>query len=1408
MRQNIALYLGNMEVEFSQPPEIYYNYFQDEVTNPTIIKNSFSKTITIEGTKENNKIFGHYWNLERIQDYGSYNGVYFNATKRTPFSLFVNGNLYETGYAKLLEVRKLHNGVEYDIELYGGLGQFFYGLTANEETGNKLKLSDLDYRGTSNSDTEFDFTINKDLVYDAWFQSTPYANENNLFHYINFVPSYNGYPKDVDSDKVLINTYKSPFFTKADEDGKVVSDNAYDYSYEVYGGSYVIAKLPQKMTEWEICDLRAGLQRPAIRMKEIINACENYMAKPENGQWTVVKDSRFFNESNPYWENTWLTLPMLGEMNYANETEEETTGSTPTPVVRELSKSQYEITGIDGRYGGLTMSARFSISSNSAFSQYPYLYLSQRVKYGGVFKLNYDSCICIRMKALDAVGNVITVSPWNYLATKRGGDYNWNVRGIGEENTIVKYPGKFVKSGSTYNWCNEDGSIADLFFNLNLQNRSFDRLIMEVSWMCDKDVNKNLIDNGVVYGDDEIWNLISDNDDKAYSNAKNLQMVQVAFVSGGISEAHPLTGAKFNKKILLDTSATPADYFLSYCKLFGLHFRKDTDSNTIYIETRETYYESATTVDLEEMIDRSKDIKIYPNTFDKKWYDFKLENVDSEYVNDYKNTTTFDYGVKRINTGYDFDKSVKSLLDNNILKGAIECAEKSKYYSYYGNNTQIKPWMLDGISYNLYGVFDSGETTEVKIDAREYNVSGISSIKYYDLLPKVQFHQAENKGVDGSNVLVMFRGYQDTVTPDAKQINYWLTDDIDVMFPLNGNPCWLYTYDEFDENGVKIARKLSSLPSFGRYWLNGKYISDSLDFGQPRQLYCDYITNESSTLYSKYWKTYIEDMYDVNTRMLDCYVRLNERPNPNWLKRFYWFDNSLWRINKIEDWSVSSFETTKMQFIKVHNTGDYSSSTPTTAGTLTISASPYNIPSSGGVVTFTVTSSDGSCWVGDDSWNIYFGMTPSGCGNTTFTVTVPPSNKGRTMKLNIIGENDQVGNGVELVQDGVNFYVEEIGSYVSMNMPYQGGTTQYRVVSDNYWTVSSDNPYCIPQVLSGSGDTILDVVWGTNNNFNKRSATLTFTDSQGNVVTQYKVQDGSYYINLHYEYSGGTETINAPSGGTVVSKPQWITVVDNGDGTYDITADYNNGDYRNGTIIITYPNGKVLTIIAEQDKAMAFVVTPTNIDFGKDGGVEAVQINNPSNDVWVVTSKPDWITVSQTGGNSDAIIFVEAPYYSEERRTGTITIRDLTTSRQYNITVYQIGEQFRKRIIVTPSGVTVSGDGEQTINVQLEYIGRGFDSVYADLDNMGHLIKSVTFSPFTGETCNATIVTKGNYTYQAINFSLLFYAYTDSDIYGELIINETGSTPRLIVNPTSIGFGPTGGTATFIVDANDEWDIE
>ena len=1271
MRQEVNLYLGDMQVEFSQPPQILYNYIQDEVTNPTVIKNSFSKTITVEGTNNNNKIFGHFWNLERLQEYGSYTGTYFNASRKTPFQLFVNGDIYESGYVKLVEVRKTGNGIQYDIELFGGLGSFFYGLTYNQDNGNKLKLSDLNYRKWPEPDKEFDFTVDKNTLKQAWYDHTPNADALSLWHYINFAPAYNGLPsKNFSSDKVLINCSGAPseIVTKADSDKKIIEDLATSGTYITYGDGYVNATLPKKMTEWEMGDIRSGWQRPVIRMKEIINASIKYMQKPENGGWQVELDSDFFNSDNPYWEKSWMTLPLLSEINYVNEVDADI---APTLSISRTTHqdgySVFSITGMNDKVNKLILSGRYGINSFSDISSYSKLYtsLAYYTDYGRR-KTLYDGAVIMRVEALNRLGTVVATSPWNYLTSERGGDYNWDllngfVWDYVTRSSIIQCPGYFQKNGNQFNWVDESGNTVDLTFELDMQGRAYTQLRLVVQWLGNQNLKWN--NNGTLFKN-RFYNRTSvsqpDWTSQIATEAGSVnEHLEIAFVSATNAGDRLLSGKVFGKNDLLNTSYTPADYFIGFCKLFNLHFRKDTFANKLYIETRKNYYTSDI-VDLNEFIDRGKDIKINPVSFEKQWYDLKLPMVEGEFATDYKNTTSFDYGTKRINTGYEFDSDVKDLLSGTPYKSAIQSLEKSKYYSYCGTGVDddtdkgFQPWMLEGLKYNLYNRQNVDDTCEIELPVRYSSLQGISTYsKYYDLYDKPQFHSEDNKTIDGSGVLLFFNGYEKCISPNSVDLNYWLTDDLPAMESLNSNSCWLYTNDEYNEAGEQIAIKVDKLPRFSRYWLQGDVINHSMDFGQPRQLYAPNLTTiEESTIYYNYWKTYIEDIYDVNTKVLDCYVKLDNKPNPEWLRRFYWFDNSIWRLEKIQDWSISSFETTKMQFVKVQDMANYSNEVVSDAGIITITANTTTVPSEGGSVTFTVTVTDGSCWEGDENWDLFFGETPTGCGNKTFTLNVDANQQGRLMRLNVINENNVAGNGVVIEQKPIEFTVNQFAQYTYTNVPATGGTCLYNVRCTGSWTVTSDRTYCVPLSAGGTGNTeygeTLQVRWSENDTVTIRQAILTFTDSNGNVIKKIKGQDGQEFLKIHFPYSGGTEVIEAKSNATEILKPDWITIVDNGNDTYNIYAKFNEGSYRCENLIFNYADGTRFTILAEQDyyveeeegitgNTSALTVTQfaqySNTNVPRTGGTCLYNVRSTS--PWTVTSDRTYCIPLASGGTGN-----------------------------------------------------------------------------------------------------------------------------------------------------------------------------
>ena len=111
MRRQVRLYIGGQEADLGENDLILFNYTQEDLTNPTIVKNSYTQRVTLKGTPANNDIFGHIWRLDRQQGFGGEVGSDFDPSRKTGFRLFDGaGQLLESGYVKLDNI--LRHGVD------------------------------------------------------------------------------------------------------------------------------------------------------------------------------------------------------------------------------------------------------------------------------------------------------------------------------------------------------------------------------------------------------------------------------------------------------------------------------------------------------------------------------------------------------------------------------------------------------------------------------------------------------------------------------------------------------------------------------------------------------------------------------------------------------------------------------------------------------------------------------------------------------------------------------------------------------------------------------------------------------------------------------------------------------------------------------------------------------------------------------------------------------------------------------------------------------------------------------------------------------------------------------------------------------------------------------------------------
>ena len=133
--EKISLYIAGKKVDLDEQSFILYNYASRDLSNPTIVKNSFSKQITLQGTPVNNEIFGNFFRSDRLTKIDKkFTGVNFNPLQKMPFAIYdEKSNLIESGYVKLNSVTREKNRIFYAITLYGELGLFLYNLSYGED---------------------------------------------------------------------------------------------------------------------------------------------------------------------------------------------------------------------------------------------------------------------------------------------------------------------------------------------------------------------------------------------------------------------------------------------------------------------------------------------------------------------------------------------------------------------------------------------------------------------------------------------------------------------------------------------------------------------------------------------------------------------------------------------------------------------------------------------------------------------------------------------------------------------------------------------------------------------------------------------------------------------------------------------------------------------------------------------------------------------------------------------------------------------------------------------------------------------------------------------------------------------------------------------------------------------------
>ena len=1401
MNSTVELYVGDSRVELSETPEILYTYLADDLNNPTVVKNSFSKTVTLPGSATNSRVFGQYWSLERrTMGTGPDAGVYFNASRKVPFQLYRDGVLYEQGYVRLDEVRL--NPTEYDITLFGGLGDFFYNLST-DDNGNELKLSDLTFKID-----DLGFEMNADSVISAWASlSSTEQPANNKWKVINFAPCYNGYPDDFDTNKAIINTDGTSLVTEVREDNT---------EYSARDG-FTLAELPDDMTEWDIRDLRSYLQRPVIRMKDIIEACCD---PTNNGGYNVELDPEFFNESNPYWNDTWLTLPMVRDMEYNVEEQILTGGTlTPAPTTGDTSGLMYQDLIFSLGEFGSTIPNSIIVKAGLKVPPGGCAYTSH-VWFTGSNSNSYHNgwwCMGSLFVQLIALHNDTVIgasraynltSPVEYNGSMWYGD-NGDYEG-GHKFTpylnkgITNVYGSFnVSTGGFNRW--DGGGDTELTFTITGLQDTVTDLKVVFQWGASRDKLSKFSSNTLFRRN--TWD-----GDVDYRQTFEVPAVGTGIVvkehniTAYLSASMGRTGTKVTKETLLATEYSPCDYLLSYCKMFGLYFIKDTYSNTVRILTRKNFYYQDDITDITDIVDRSSGVTMTPLTFDSKWVVFRQEADETQYYTNYLNKNGIEYGCRVLDTGYEFNSEKKDLLEDTVIRTCVEGMEKSKWFTSYNNDTVSRPWFASGLHYNLY-TLDRQSTYEMTasttLDGQVLGINEGSGMKYYDAFGRPQFHDADGKPTDGNNVLLFFNGMGSVTRGRSVPLNYMLTDDTaSQTFLNNGQPCWLFTNKEYDMTGNRIAYKLNSIPLFGRYHVpaDGTVVTDSLDFGTAQELYTPgMVLKEDVNIYSRYWRRYLEDLYSVDNRKLTVRMKLKGQPSIEMLRKFYWYENCIWRINAINDWNIASEATTEVELIKVQDPENYTIGVPVTQVEISLTSDKYIIPASGGKATLTVTVSEGG-WriIAPPEVSIIPSHGTSSPGTAIATFTANPRQSYRNITITAVADNGQTASiniqqdyaGATKLQASPSHIIasyESTRQWVDFIWQNQGSNAVSGYTKDGDWIIVSHN-------LDWSRG---NVQTNINEGNDMRSGSVTWKAQSGiSAITAIDQLPES----MDMAPSGGSIVLEFQGPVEIISSPSWAQCSVSG-GTLTITADESTSTReRRGTIRIANDSSEAEMRLTQKGGGQPVLsgVFPQNVYMLNTGGTQALNIflHSP----WTSTVSQDgaeiWVHNNPQNGDGITTGTLLILPNTGETRTATVTYTETDSGKEYEVNIVQYGEHIVKSFSLNPSALNFPYRGGYT-TVKANYPGRAGDTVSVTASD-GIIYSSIEW---TGDTGQIGIQAPENTGETAVNYEVKF-----SSLAGDYTLPITVWPPEHAdTGGETVKIPEGGGDSSSDVDSNVPW---
>lgn len=854
----IRLYINKQHIDIDKSVGLFLTRTFDSTINPTLYHSDYSKTITLPMTANNRKVFEQFQRQDSIV---TSQGI--DPRVKVPYQLLYNLELVMEGFLRINNANTCFADNKFEVNLYGKFNSIVNDI--QQYTFNKYEC--VSYGGTKPDEYLIDspfqnIEVTSSLVKESFEQENHDIYGEDILDYIKFIPTYQGKYKDFESNLL---------------------------QWHPVG---LEQELTQERDEHYMREFRSYYQQPSIWVCKLWLMLKNKLEQMTN--YKLELDPSWFNEHNPYWTDLLYTCPSL-----YNEDE----NFNPNSTVFEQDSLNY-ICNVSNQAALSNLhkkTLRFNPNINPN---------NQKMYRGGIFnpdslgytkfKMSSSIMICCHHNGPTQALSYCKLRKNNPLIVKVEAVKRSNGNVLASRNyTIYSHStnysiGEKIDVGTTYSAApNIQGQYptgyditSGYWFEAPID------LELEIPENVPYIINFSFYfgNNGKpcelsYFQNTPHWDWLWTDWFYTTSDPRGVTIFNCVKSASCTTTNYRRSRSAVDMYRIFPKKTTLLQVILNYSKMFGLLWDIDIDNQKITVMTRNRFFTGSKFLDWSKKIDRSKEFKLEPLTFDKRYVNFNIEEGKGFKYEMYFDKYQVGYGSKKIDTEYQFNSDTYDLFKGIYPAIISQKAQFSRLYNTDNPDDEENQFM--GYNFKIY--------------------------------PDEHYLENDNEGenAENSGAFVFFNG---TMEPDP-ELGFrgtngtivLVTDDTEHM-QHTGKFMWNQSFQN-----TEFCSKLPDISTIDR---TGKY---SVHFESPAEYYFDVNTSDTDYVYNLFWKNWIDERYSVQTKKLTCYAYLT--PEDFKQIRFHNFvkiENTLYHINKVVDYDYDTNSPTKVELIQVWNLEAYS----------------------------------------------------------------------------------------------------------------------------------------------------------------------------------------------------------------------------------------------------------------------------------------------------------------------------------------------------------------------------------------------------------------------------------------------------------------------------------------------------